>query len=313
MIKFSLKIDDDAHSLTKEEGISFDKIGELLQGLYEAIDPNSDVKCTLGEIRGNCYALDFYTTEERYLENFIIVHKNIESISYDDLEPNQKSYAKTLRKVLGGKYYINAYDSNNQKVASIKDIGRNLESDTYYSTKTIYGIVSELGGTSLNSTKKHIKVDGISYNIRISKDQDIELKPYYGTDKLKIKIKQKRSLEKGRVIDSELLSFVAISGNNIIDNLKNEGYIEFELIKGTHTILAGNNGGGQSPVKHLTLDSRIRRLTPLEYFRLQAFPDEFFHKAKAVNSDSQCYKQAGNSITVTVIESIIKNLLHLLQ
>ena len=59
--------------------------------------------------------------------------------------------------------------------------------------------------------------------------------------------------------------------------------------------------------------SRIRRLTPLECFRLQAFGDEFFHKAKSVNSDTQLYKQAGNSITVTVLESIIKNLLHLLQ
>ncbi len=59
--------------------------------------------------------------------------------------------------------------------------------------------------------------------------------------------------------------------------------------------------------------SRIRRLTPLEVFRLQAFSDEFFHKAKAVNSDTQLYRQAGNSITVTVLESIIKNLLHLLQ
>ena len=59
--------------------------------------------------------------------------------------------------------------------------------------------------------------------------------------------------------------------------------------------------------------SRIRRLTPLEVFRLQAFSDEFFHKAKSVNSDTQLYRQAGNSITVTVLESIIKNLLHLLQ
>lgn len=79
------------------------------------------------------------------------------------------------------------------------------------------------------------------------------------------------------------------------------------------TILAGNNGGGQSPVKHLTHDSRIRRLTPLECFRLQAFSDDFFYKCKKVNSDSQLYKKAGNSITVTVLESIIKNLLHLLQ
>lgn len=53
---------------------------------------------------------------------------------------------------------------------------------------------------------------------------------------------------------------------------------------------------------------RIRKLTPKECFRLQGFPDEYFDKAQAVNSDSQLYKQAGNSVTVNVIYEIAKRL-----
>src|SRR5690606_29169756 len=54
---------------------------------------------------------------------------------------------------------------------------------------------------------------------------------------------------------------------------------------------------------------RIRRLTPLECFRLQGFPAAFFHRAKAhVVSDSQLYKQAGNAVTVTVVYEIAKRL-----
>ena len=53
---------------------------------------------------------------------------------------------------------------------------------------------------------------------------------------------------------------------------------------------------------------RIRRLTPLECWRLQDFPDEAFFKAQAVSSDTQLYKQAGNSITVRVIEKIIQRI-----
>ena len=53
---------------------------------------------------------------------------------------------------------------------------------------------------------------------------------------------------------------------------------------------------------------RIRRLTPKECFRLQGYPDEYFERAKAVNSDSQLYKQAGNSVTVNVIYAIAKRL-----
>mgnify|MGYP000497233725 CR=1 FL=1 len=49
---------------------------------------------------------------------------------------------------------------------------------------------------------------------------------------------------------------------------------------------------------------RIRRLTPRECFRLQGFSDELFDRASAVNSDAQLYKQAGNGVTVNVIEAI---------
>lgn len=48
----------------------------------------------------------------------------------------------------------------------------------------------------------------------------------------------------------------------------------------------------------------IRKLTPKETFRLQGFPDELFFKAQFVNSDSQLYKQAGNSCTVQVTEAV---------
>ena len=56
-------------------------------------------------------------------------------------------------------------------------------------------------------------------------------------------------------------------------------------------------------------DFRIRKLTPLECFRLQDFPDSHVQKCiDAGVSNSQLYKQAGNSITVRVLELIIKKL-----
>ena len=54
---------------------------------------------------------------------------------------------------------------------------------------------------------------------------------------------------------------------------------------------------------------RIRKLTPKECWRLMGFTDEDFEKAKQVNSDSQLYKQAGNSIVVQVLEAIFREML----
>ena len=51
---------------------------------------------------------------------------------------------------------------------------------------------------------------------------------------------------------------------------------------------------------------RIRKLTPKECWRLMGFSDEDFEKAEKVNSNSQLYKQAGNSIVVQVLEAVFK-------
>lgn len=52
----------------------------------------------------------------------------------------------------------------------------------------------------------------------------------------------------------------------------------------------------------------IRKLTPKECFRLQGWSDDYFEKAQFVNSGSQLYKQAGNGVTVTVIEAIARKM-----
>lgn len=54
---------------------------------------------------------------------------------------------------------------------------------------------------------------------------------------------------------------------------------------------------------------RIRKLTPKECWRLMGFKDEQFEKAEKVCSNTQLYKQAGNSIVVDVMENIFKELI----
>lgn len=58
----------------------------------------------------------------------------------------------------------------------------------------------------------------------------------------------------------------------------------------------------------VTDDLRIRKLTPLEYWRLMGIDDKDFYKAQKVNSNSQLYKQAGNAIVVDVLAAIFMEL-----
>lgn len=92
------------------------------------------------------------------------------------------------------------------------------------------------------------------------------------------------------------------------------GGLEPKIIQRGH----GYNQGGEHDIaptltsnsyhenNHLSDGYRIRKLTPRECWRLQGFPDWAFDKAQKVNSNSQLYKQAGNSVTVNVIEAIAR-------
>ena len=67
------------------------------------------------------------------------------------------------------------------------------------------------------------------------------------------------------------------------------------------TITAGTHGYANP---HIATQYRIRKLTPRECWRLMGFLDEDFEKAAAVQSNTQLYKEAGNSIAVPVLMAI---------
>lgn len=77
---------------------------------------------------------------------------------------------------------------------------------------------------------------------------------------------------------------------------------------GEHDIVPTITSNSYQENNHLSDGYRIRKLTPRECWRLQGFPDWAFDKAQEVNSNSQLYKQAGNSVTVNVIAAIAKEL-----
>ena len=68
--------------------------------------------------------------------------------------------------------------------------------------------------------------------------------------------------------------------------------------------IVGNAAGHTNLYAFGEQNITVRRLTPKECFRLQGWTDDYFEKAQLVNSDSQLYKQAGNGVTVNVIEAI---------
>ena len=77
--------------------------------------------------------------------------------------------------------------------------------------------------------------------------------------------------------------------------------------EGLAPTLTTMGGGGRQP--HIPINGGVRRFTPLECFRLMGFKDEDYQKCvEAGISDSQLYRQTGNSICVSVLEAIFDEL-----
>lgn len=80
--------------------------------------------------------------------------------------------------------------------------------------------------------------------------------------------------------------------------------------KGVVPTLTANMGRGGHNVPIIKNHKGIRKLTPKECFMLQGFPDNF----KLPNiSDSELYHQAGNSVTVPVVQRIAENIMNILE
>ena len=111
-----------------------------------------------------------------------------------------------------------------------------------------------------------------------------------------------------KVDEKYYLSDKMIEGFSKANERDDVGY-KFEPTKGDGIAVCINTKEGQRDYNNYIKAERIRRLTPLECWRLQAFPDDAFIKAQEVCSDTQLYKQAGNSISVNVLERIINKMI----
>ena len=102
---------------------------------------------------------------------------------------------------------------------------------------------------------------------------------------------------------------------NAITTVQKDSLISFVNGDVCKTVRTGGHGSTDRhswDMVECNTSLRIRKLTPLECWRLQGFDDDSFYKAEKVCSNTQLYKQAGNSITVDVLEYLFKELMEAL-
>lgn len=150
---------------------------------------------------------------------------------------------------------------------------------------------------------------------KLEREGKIKISNYQFPPKQELKLKLKDMLE-NEIDEKYYLS------DEIVDKIRynkfdSEKNIEFPKIlddrdKGWGIKISDvcpTQRANRSGIKCIEKDLRIRKLTPKECWRLMGFDDEEFEKAGQVNSKTQLYKQAGNSIVVNVLMAIFKELI----
>lgn len=243
-------------------------------------------------------AKDYGIPQNRERVYTISIRKDIDKGNF--IFPNKEELKLCLKDMLedevNEKYYLSDYQIENikkseftqkAKIIQKKDYCDTILSRDYKDPKCVQ-VCNLKGGKWDNineSCKRVYSENGISPTIHTCQGGNTEPKVILKSNCKRLKsLVEKTQFEEGKILNMDLYN--QTTNENISQCLTEPHHNTQRLFDGY----------------------RIRKLTPKECWRLMGFDDEDFEKASKVNSNTQLYKQAGNSIVVNVLEKILNNL-----
>lgn len=204
--------------------------------------------------------------------------------SFGNLLPIKRENTTTLKQVVGGSQGMRVYDPDGTS-CTLSAQGGGMGAKTGLYTITESG-VHNLGNVTAYKNDYTVYASGVARTLMACS--------YKHVPQVAIKNATKTGYTMAEIGDSIDLAYP--------DSETRRGRVQPQQ---SNTLTTSDNLGvlvNDEPI-------RIRKLTPKECWRLQGFTDEQYKKAAAVNSNSQLYKQAGNAVTVNVVEEIGRHIM----
>lgn len=231
--------------------------------------------------------------------NFIFPEKQLLKLKLKDIQENQ----------VDKKYYLS--DDKIEKISHWKGFQKPFEKvqgkNSIVPTLTARGVGEEHNGmiTYCDKLEETTNLQEQCFNIKNATKQGY-IKAIDG-DSVNLAYPDSKT-RRGRV-GKQIAQTLQCNDNIgivVIGNYMPSGHNASRIVhnEGIAPTVKENHGTVTATINNL----RIRKLTPKECWRLMGFDDDDFEKASKVCSNTQLYKQAGNSIVVNVLEQILNNL-----
>jgi hypothetical protein len=207
---FTIRFDNDTHSLSATNGLPIDMVGNLLISLNKAVGMKKD-RLTLSGIKGNCYALDLTTKSELLYKSAEALHGKIAENDFSGLNLDQKKYAQGLHAIARAGYLVRVYDESKSFNYKIVDMPLENKVESYFEIDDVYGVIASIGGASLDA-RSAIKLSKEGYEIHVTREQEKKLIRHFKKDRLLLTIKKEISIETGKIESVSLINFEVMKG-----------------------------------------------------------------------------------------------------
>jgi hypothetical protein len=220
MPRFYLKYNSDDSKIDFGNAISINDLGDILKSLFSVIDATKSDNVVLSTITDNCYEIGF-DTSNIYLEKRVEFHsKDILEKNTAELTNKQLRFKKALSKPMKESWYLEILNSDKKSIIVLPYGFDKNSVDAYYSNKTIEGFITLIGDRQLEPKNLHIYISGNdNFKIFITPEQHEDLAKHYRNEKLRFKIRLKKSLLSNRILSASLVNFRTKSSKKFPYNL----------------------------------------------------------------------------------------------
>ncbi len=216
---FTLRFDNDTHSLTAYNGLPAAEVGKILIDLSHALGKEHEI--VLSEIKGNCYALNITTKNIATHEVLKVIHRQMAVNDYIPLNAEQRKYVSTINQVMRSQgVALQAYTNNKEEYhVKVFEIIIPEKPKYYFEIGTIYGKITAIGGKSLEG-KVTIKINEGNFDIEVTPTQENRLLAHYKKTKLLLTIKRKIDFDSHRILSATLEDFEVVPEQDFFNGLK---------------------------------------------------------------------------------------------